>query len=137
MKIPRLALATRNPGKIAEIREILADWAVAEELVTGEWGEVEETGETLEENALLKAQAVMEASGLPALADDTGLEVTALGGRPGVHTARYAGPDATFDDNIDKLLLELRDVSDRSARFVSVVALVFPDGSHYTAEGAI
>jgi XTP/dITP diphosphohydrolase len=137
VKIPRLALATRNPGKIAEIREILADWAVAEELVTGEWGEVEETGETLEENALLKAQAVMEASGLPALADDTGLEVTALGGRPGVHTARYAGPDATFDDNIDKLLLELRDVSDRSARFVSVVALVFPDGSHYTAEGAI
>lgn len=138
MRIPRLVLATRNPGKVDEIRQIIAGWDLVEEVVRdGEWDEVDETGETLEENALLKARAVVEATGLPALADDTGLEVAALGGRPGVHTARYAGPDATYDDNIDRLLSELREAADRSARFVTVVAIMFPDGSHHTAEGSI
>lgn len=138
MRIPRLVLATRNPGKVEEIREIIADWHMVDEMVVdGDWDEVEETGETLEENALLKARAVVEATDLPALADDTGLEVAALGGRPGVHTARYAGPDATYDDNIDKLLVELSRATDRSARFVTVVALMLPDGTHHTAEGFI
>lgn len=138
MRIPRLVLATRNPGKVEEIREIIADWHMVDEMVMdGDWDEVEETGETLEENALLKARAVVEATDLPALADDTGLEVAALGGRPGVHTARYAGPDATYDDNIDKLLVELSGATDRSARFVTVVALMLPDGTHHTAEGFI
>lgn len=84
MRIPRLVLATRNPGKVDEIRQIIAGWDLVDEVVRdGEWDEVDETGETLEENALLKARAVVEATGLPALADDTGLEVAALGGRPG------------------------------------------------------
>lgn len=138
MRIPRLVLATRNPGKVEEIRGIIADWQMVDEVVAdGDWGDVDETGVTLEENALLKARAVLEATGQAVLADDTGLEVAALGGRPGVHTARYAGPDATYDDNIDKLLLELRGASDRSARFVTVVALMLPDGAYLTAEGFI
>lgn len=102
-----------------------------------DWPDVEETGETLEENALLKARAAVEATGLPSLADDTGLEVEALGGAPGVHTARFAGPHATFDDNIDRLLRELDGVADRRARFRTVVALAFPDGDYVTAEGSI
>lgn len=138
MRIPRLVLATRNPGKVEEIREIIADWHMVDDVAAGgDWDEVEETGATLEENALLKARAVVEASGQAALADDTGLEVAALGGRPGVHTARYAGPDASYDDNIDKLLAELGGAADRSARFVTVVALVMPDGTHHTAEGFV
>jgi XTP/dITP diphosphohydrolase len=91
----------------------------------------------LEENALLKARAVMEAVGLPAVADDTGLEVAALAGRPGVETARYAGPDASYSDNVRRLLEELEGVADRSARFRTVIALVMPDGAELVAEGAL
>lgn len=136
--IPRLVIATKNPGKLAEMSEIIVGMGLAEEIVTGlDWPDVDEVGESLEENALLKAKAVAEATGLPALADDTGLEVTALGGRPGVHTGRYAGPEATYADNNAKLIAELEGEADRSARFVSVVALAFPDGSHVTAEGSV
>lgn len=102
-----------------------------------EWPDVEETGSTLEENALLKARAVSEATGLPAVGDDTGLEVAALGGRPGVYTARYAGPHASYRDNYTKLLAELEGMSDRSARFRTVVALAFPDGSELLASGQV
>ncbi len=138
MTIPRLVIATKNEGKIVEISALLASLNLADEIVGGlEWPEVEETGDTLEANAILKAEAVVEATGLPALADDTGLEVAALSGRPGVHSARYAGPDATFDDNIAKLLDELEGASDRSARFVTVVALAFPDGANVTASGSL
>lgn len=138
MRIPSLVLATRNPGKVAEMGQIISGWeGVGEILSDGDWDEVDETGSTLEANALLKARAVLEATGLPALADDTGLEVAALGGRPGVHTARYAGPSASYDDNIDKLLAELEGATDRSARFVSVVALVLPDSRQFTAEGDV
>ncbi|MGA7269575.1 MAG: RdgB/HAM1 family non-canonical purine NTP pyrophosphatase [Acidimicrobiia bacterium] len=138
MTIPRLVIATKNEGKIVEISALLASLNLADEIVGGlEWPEVEETGDTLEANAILKAEAVVEATGLPALADDTGLEVAALSGRPGVHSARYAGPDATFDDNIAKLLDELEGASDRSARFVTVVALAFPDGANVTASGSM
>jgi XTP/dITP diphosphohydrolase len=138
VRIPLLVLATRNPGKVEEIQEIIADWHMVDEVVEdGDWDDVEETGATLEENALLKARAVVDATGQAALADDTGLEVAALGGRPGVHTARYAGSDATYDDNIDKLLVELSGATGRSARFVTVVALMLPDGSYHTAEGFI
>lgn len=138
MNIPRLVLATKNPGKVAEIERILHQYGVVDEIVIdGGWDDVEETGATLVENALLKARAVVEATGLPALADDTGLEVAALGGQPGVHTARYAGPEASFADNMEKLLVELDGVADRSARFVTVLALMWPDGSYITAEGAI
>lgn len=138
MTIPRLVLGTQNPDKLVEVREIVAGMGLASEIVEGlSWPEVAETGATLEENALLKATAVTEATGLPALADDTGLEVSALGGEPGVHTARYAGPDASYADNVAKLLRELVGAADRSARFVTVVALALPDGESVTAEGAV
>ncbi|MFO7300625.1 MAG: RdgB/HAM1 family non-canonical purine NTP pyrophosphatase [Actinomycetes bacterium] len=136
--IPRLVIATKNQGKVAEMRDLLQAAGIAAEVVEGlEWDDVEETGETLEENALLKARAVCEATGLPALADDTGLEVEALGGRPGVRTGRFAGPDATYDENVDHLLSLLGDRSDRTARFRTALALVFPDGTEVTAEGVV
>lgn len=138
MTVPRLVIASKNQGKIEEISALLAELSVSDEIVRGlEWPDVEETGATLEANAILKAEAVVEVTGLPALADDTGLEVEALSGRPGIHSARYAGPDATFDDNIAKLLDELEGSSDRSARFVTVVALAFPDGVNFTALGSL
>lgn len=136
MKVPRLVIASKNPDKIAEMVAVLGELDLAGEIVDGlDWPDVDETGDTLEENALLKATAVVEATGLPALADDTGMEVTALGGLPGVNTARYAGPDATYDDNVTKMLDALDGAADRSARFRTVVALVFPDGRRVTAAG--
>ncbi len=136
--IPRLAVASKNPDKIKEIEEVLASIGLADEIVRGlDWPDVEETGETLEENALIKARAVVEATGLPAIADDTGLEVEALGGEPGVHTARFAGPHATYDENVARVLEVMEGVSDRMARFRTVVALVFPDGVEVVAEGSV
>lgn len=136
--IDRLVIATKNQGKRREISEVLGELGLAQEIVTGlDWPDVDETGSTLEDNALLKARAAVAATGLAALADDSGLEVAALGGRPGVRTARYAGPQATYDDNNRKLLAELVGVDDRSARFRTVVALVHPDGSSVTAEGEL
>lgn len=136
--IPRLVIATKNPHKLAEMEAVLAESGLVGEVVRGlDWPDVAETGSTLEENALLKARAVAEATGLPSLADDTGLEVDALGGAPGVYAARFSGPDATYERNVDLLLGKLEDVTDRSARFRTVVALVFPDGSTVTAEGTL
>lgn len=136
--IDRLVIATKNPGKLREISQIVEEVEMAGEIVTGlDWPDVDETADTLEGNALLKAEAVVEATGLPALADDSGLEVSALDGRPGVHTARYAGATATYADNNAKLLGELSGVADRSARFRTVVALAPPQGSPVTAEGFI
>ena len=136
--IPRLAVASKNPDKIREIEEVLVPLGLVEEIVRGlDWPDVDETGETLEENALLKARAVCEATGLPSLADDTGLEVDALGGAPGVRTARFAGPDATYEDNVSRMLDVMTGVTDRSARFRTAVALVFPDGVELVSEGAV
>jgi XTP/dITP diphosphohydrolase len=136
--IPRLVVASKNPDKIQEIEEVLGETGLAGEIVRGlDWPDVEETGETLEENALLKARAVMEAVGLPAVADDTGLEVAALGGLPGVRTARYAGEEATYADNVDLLLRELEGVEDRRAWFRTAVALVMPDNSEIVVNGAL
>jgi XTP/dITP diphosphohydrolase len=136
--IPRLVVASKNPDKIQEIEEVLGETGLAGEIVRGlDWPDVEETGETLEENALLKARAVMEAVGLPAVADDTGLEVAALGGLPGVRTARYAGEEATYADNVDLLLRELEGVEDRRAWFRTAVALVMPDNSEIVVDGAL
>lgn len=136
--IPRLAVASKNPDKIKEMEEVLASIGLADEIVRGlDWPDVEETGETLEENALIKARAVVEATGLPAIADDTGLEVEALGGEPGVHTARFAGPHATYDENVARVLEVMEGVSDRMARFRTVVALVFPDGVEVVSEGSV
>ena len=136
--IPRLVVASKNPDKIAEMEQIISEIGLTSEIVRDlDWEDVEETGSTLVENALLKARAVVEATGLPAVADDTGLEVASLGGAPGVHTARYAGEDATYRDNVAKLLSELEGAEDRSASFVSVVVLAFPDGVEVVAEGRL
>jgi XTP/dITP diphosphohydrolase len=134
----RLVAATKNADKAREVRAVLAVVAPGVELVEGlDWPEVEESGSTLEENALLKARAVAAATGLAAVADDTGLEVAALGGAPGVHTARYAGPRAGYAANRRALLAALEGAGDRRARFRTVVALVVPGGGEVLAEGVL
>lgn len=138
MMIPRLVVASKNPDKITEIEEVLGDTGLAGEIVSGlDWPDVDETGETLEENALLKARAVMEVTGVPAVADDTGLEVAALRGLPGVKTARFAGEDATYADNVRLLLEKLDGIEDRRARFRTAVALVMPDNAEIVVDGAL
>lgn len=134
--IPRLVVASKNPDKVAEIEQVLDELGLAGEIVRGlDWPEVEETGETLEENALLKARSVMEAVGLPALADDTGLEVGSLGGLPGVRTARFAGAGASYRDNVELLLQQMEGSQDRRAQFRTAVALVMPDGAEMVVNG--
>jgi XTP/dITP diphosphohydrolase len=134
----RCVLATANPDKAAEITAILEARGEVELLARpNEIGDVEETGDTLLENARLKALALCEATGLPALADDTGLEVDALGGAPGVYSARYAGEDVSYEDNWRKLLAELGDATDRTARFATVAYLAFPDGTEVHATGEV
>lgn len=122
----RLILATHNPDKRKELEAILrAEMDSTVEILTLDdipVGEIEETGETLEDNALLKARAVFEETGIPAVADDTGLEVKALGGAPGVYSARYAGEGATYEANVRKLLQELGGTEERQASFISVIA---------------
>ena len=136
--IDRVVVASKNPDKIAEVEAVLVGAGAVGEIVRGlSWPDVVEDGDTLVANALLKARAVMSATGLAAIADDTGLEVDALGGAPGLHTARYAGPDATYDDNVTKLLRDLYGVENRAARFVTAVALVRPAGPDITAEGVL
>ncbi len=132
-----LVLATRNPGKISEIRALLPGVRVVPAASFPGCPEPEETGRTFEENALIKARAVSRYTGRTALADDSGLEVDALDGSPGVYSARYAGTDATDQDNMRRLLDALDGISaaDRTARFRCVVAVVVPDGRSWTAEG--
>ena len=136
--IPRLVIGSKNPDKTAEIREVVAETRLAAEIVEGlDWEDVEETGTTLEENALLKSRAVVAATGLPTIADDTGLEVDALDGAPGVLSSRFAGEQASYAENVSKLLGMMSGVGERSARFRTVVALVMPDGVEVTAAGAL
>lgn len=138
MRFERAVVASKNSDKIAEVESVLARLGIVGEIVRGlEWPDVDETEPTLEGNALLKARAVAEVTGFVAIADDTGLEVDALGGAPGVISARYAGPDATYQDNVDKLLAELDGVGERPARFRTVIAVVAPDGREWFAEGAV
>ncbi len=135
----RIVIASQNPDKVAEVEEVLAALAPdSVEIVRGlTWPEPEETEPTLEGNAVLKAKAVCAATGHDALADDTGLEVAALEGAPGVHTARFAGPDATYAQNRARLLEVMEGVADRRARFRTVVALVTVSGDVVTAEGRL
>jgi len=133
-----VVVASKNPDKIAEMEAVLSGLEPPIEIITGhDWGDVDESGSTLEANALLKAHAVVAATGHAAVADDTGLEVDALDGAPGVLTARYAGERATYDDNVTRLLLDLGDVSDRSARFRTAVAFVTPSGDELVVEGVL
>jgi XTP/dITP diphosphohydrolase len=137
MTIDRLVLATANPGKVRELRALVAEWGPMHVLCLADVSPItmpEETGDTYRENALLKAHAVCRATHLPALADDSGLEVDALGGRPGVRSARYAESEQAC--NV-KLLAELAatPAERRTARYRAVVALVAPDGTVMDADG--
>ena len=132
----RLVIATGNPGKAGEIAAVLSAVEDLELLPRpGDLPEPEENGATLLDNARIKAQAVMAATGEAAVADDTGLEVMALDGAPGLHTARYAGPHATFDDNIKRLLAELEGVAERRARWRTVALVTLPGGGEIVGEG--
>ena len=134
----RLVLATGNPDKAAELREILTAAGPSDiELVPRPAGIADplEDGATLIDNARIKARAVVEATGQAAVADDTGLEVAALGGAPGIRAARWAGPGATYADNVAKLLTEMDGISDRRARWRTVALVAFPDGCELSAEG--
>jgi XTP/dITP diphosphohydrolase len=125
----RLVIASHNPGKVREIAALLAPYGV-EVTAAGGLGlpEPEETGATFAENAAIKARAAAEGSGLPALADDSGLVVEALGGEPGIHSARWAGPDRDFRVAMEKVEAALAGKPDRRAHFVCALALAWPDG---------
>jgi len=135
----QIVLATHNKDKIREIKKLLEDLPV--EIKTFEdfpdMPNIDETGSTLEENAILKSNGINEYTGLPALADDSGLEVKALDGQPGVYSSRYAGPGCTYDDNNRKLLEELKGVSieRRQARFRTVIAITWDKNNVETVEG--
>ncbi|MFI8517228.1 RdgB/HAM1 family non-canonical purine NTP pyrophosphatase [Streptomyces sp. NPDC085481] len=137
----RLILATRNAGKITELHAILADAGLDHELVGAdaypEIPDVKETGVTFAENALLKAHALAQATGLPAIADDSGLCVDVLNGAPGIFSARWAGTHGDDKANLDLLLAQLSDIADphRAAHFACAAALALPDGTERVVEG--
>jgi XTP/dITP diphosphohydrolase len=134
----QFVLASANRDKAAEMRAVLEPLLDAELVARpADVPDVDETGDALEENALLKARALVAATGLAAIADDTGLEVAALDGAPGVYTARFAGENATYADNVAKLLEVLEGVDDRRARFRAVAAAVFPDGREIVVDGVM
>ena len=135
----KAVLASKNPHKLAEIQAILSGLGV-EVVMESELGldiDVDETGTTFEENSRLKAEAVMRAANMPAVADDSGLMTDYLGGAPGVYSARFAGENADDEANNRKLLklLENAEGTERAAKFVSVITMVFPDGSSIVARG--
>lgn len=135
----KIIAATGNAGKVREIKKIFSDEKI-EILSMGEIGidiEIEENGTTFEENALIKARTISKMTGEIALADDSGLCVDAMGGAPGIYSARYAGEDATDAQRIEKLLAELDGEENRKAKFVSVIAVVFPDGTELTTVGEV
>jgi XTP/dITP diphosphohydrolase len=133
----RLVVASHNHGKVVEISALLAPFAI-DTVSAGALGlaEPEETGDSFEANAALKAKAAAEASGLPAIADDSGLVVLALGGAPGIYSARWAGPAKDFRVAMERVHAELGE-QDRSARFVAVLALAWPDGGFELFRGEV
>jgi XTP/dITP diphosphohydrolase len=136
--VSQFVLATANPDKAAQMRSILEPLGLAVEDRPADIPDVDETEDTLEGNARLKAAAIAHATGMVAIADDTGLFVDALGGRPGVFSARYAGERASYQENVAKLLDELHDVPEpRLAQFRSVIVVAYPDGNWFGVEGAL
>ena len=129
--------ASHNKGKIQEVQEILAPFGIEIEPIPADFPEIEENGTSFEENAKIKARAVCQATGLPAVADDSGLTVDALDGFPGIHSARWAGPEANDHDRNQLLLEKLLSVPEeqRGAQFVCVAACVFPDGRELAVRG--
>ncbi len=139
-RVQKIVIATRNKGKIKEMQAMLDDLGV--EIISSEeisgLPEIQETGETFLENAIKKAVETAKYSGLMAIADDSGLEVDALGGRPGVYSSRYAGEQASDRDNYLKLLKEMENIpeQERTARFRAVIVAAKPDGTFIYAEGS-
>ena len=132
-------VASANPHKAQEMREILSELGLTLLDRPAALADIVEDGATLEDNALLKARAVVTATGRAAIADDTGLFVDALGGEPGVHSARYAGDDATYADNVNKLLAALAGTPPRQrvAHFRTVAAVAYPDDSWFVVDGEL
>jgi XTP/dITP diphosphohydrolase len=135
---PRIVVASHNEGKVREIGELLGPLGI-KPISAGSLGlpEPEETGATFADNALIKSRAAAQASGLPSLADDSGLEVFALGGAPGVVSARWAGPNKDFNAAMARVQRELGEAKDRGARFVCVLALTRPGGEEIVCEGEV
>ena len=137
----RLVIASHNPDKVREITDLLRPFPVTVVAASAlELPEPEETGDSFAANATLKARAAAEATGLPALADDSGVDVAALGGDPGIYSARWAGPDKDFAlamTRVERALAEASDDMGRRARFVSVLALAWPDGNCDLFEGIV
>lgn len=139
MPLPRkVVLATHNKGKVTEFQAMFAPLDV-QIIGADQVGlpEPEETGETFEDNALLKARHACEITAMPCLADDSGLAVTALNGAPGIYSARWAGADKNFDQAMQRIWDEIGDNPDKSAQFVAVLALVHPDGQEVTVRGEV
>lgn len=142
-KFQQVVLATNNPKKLTELRRVVAEVGLEVEVLGladfPSYPEPEETGQTFEENALIKAQAAARETGVAAVADDSGIEVAALNGMPGVRSARWAGPQHDDQDNLNLLLAQLAGVPEerRGARFVCALALVEPDGSQHVWEGVM
>lgn len=136
MQLRHVIIASKNPHKIAEIRHVLEETGLEFELIDDvDWPDVVETESTLEGNALLKAREVRAHTGYAVIADDTGLEVDALNGAPGVRSARYAGADGSYERNVTKLLADMEDVTDRTARFRTVMAMIDEAGEEVVVEG--
>ncbi|CAA7614126.1 Non-canonical purine NTP pyrophosphatase [Candidatus Terasakiella magnetica] len=134
----KLVIASHNAGKVREIGDLLAPFGVAVVSAAGlGLAEPDETGDTFVENAELKARAAAAASGLPALADDSGLAVDALCGAPGIYSARWAGPAKDFDHAMAKVHAEIGDDPNRRARFICALSLAWPDGACETFEGVV
>ena len=134
-----VVLATANPDKAAEITAALVDVDIELVARPTDVADVDETGTTLVANARLKAEALCAATGLPSLADDTGLEIDALGGAPGVYSARFAGPHASYADNVERVLAEMTTArrASRTARFRTVLVLAWPDGRELVVDGVV
>ena len=135
MEKKRLVVASGNQNKLREIAEIFTDYVVVSQKEMGFDVDVEETGETFAENALIKARAAAQTLGCMTLADDSGLCVDALNGEPGVYSARYCGHHGTDEENRALLLKNMQDVTDRRAHFTCSMALVYPDGREIVVEG--
>ena len=137
----KIVFATTNAGKIKEIKEILSDFdvEVASMKEMNITADIEENGATFEENSLIKARAVSKLTGLPALADDSGLEVDYLNGEPGIYSARYLGRDTDYDYKNNYIIDKLKEAKgeERSARFVCVISLVLPDGREFVKKGVM
>jgi non-canonical purine NTP pyrophosphatase, rdgB/HAM1 family len=137
----KIVFATTNEGKVKEIKEILKDFPI--EVVSmkemGITADIEENGATFEENSLIKARALVKLTGLPALADDSGLEVDYLNGEPGIYSARYLGRDTDYDYKNNYIIDKLSGAKgeERSARFVCVISLVLPDGREFVERGVV